>query len=231
MEGNELIELVDKYGTWGGVGMALLTLIYSFIKSEKMGELLKGIAGWFRKSFSGKGDDVTISDIVNHDIFTQMDYWTYSKVPTYDFGTDYRNVVFRKYLAIYLRVYKKNLKAFVQSGDFKKMDRAELWTTWLSTFNKIVYEYELECKSAGIPDVVINKMKERNNDSLQLMMELSHSIIVSNFYADEDNLLRVYSIMNIILSVSESTIIGAEKVCSTINGELRGQTMDGFTEL
>lgn len=227
----DLVQLMEKYGQLGGLGIGALTVLFTLLKSDKMTKVWEKIIDSVSKKMSGKKKGtLTVSDITNHDIFNHIDYWTYSKIPTYAFSSEYRNVVFRKYLTIYLRSYKRLLKDLVVSGDYRKMERAELWKTWLDTFNRIVREYETECRTAGIPEIVISKMKEKNNESLQLMIELSNGIIHSGFYDDDENLLRVFSIMNIILSVIESTIINAEKVGNSINGELRGLSMDGHTE-
>ena len=71
--------------------------------------------------------DVALSDITNHDIFNYIDFWTYSKVPTIQFSTEYRTAVFRKYLAIYLKSYKKKISEFVNSREYQAMDDAKVW--------------------------------------------------------------------------------------------------------
>jgi len=54
----------------------------------------------------------------------------------------------------------------------------------------------------------------------------------SDFKPDEsdDNYLKLYSILNIILSILENTISNAGPICDSINGELKGKSMDGHTE-
>lgn len=231
MEGMDLVQLIEKYGQWGGIGVGILTILYTLLTSDKMSTVWGKIIDGVSKKMSRKKKGVlSVSDITNHDIFNHIDYWTHSKIPIYTFSSEYRKVVFRKYLTIYLRSHKRLLRDIVVSGDYRKMEKAELWKTWLDTFNRIVMDYESECRTAGIPEIVISKMKEKNNESIQLMIELSNSIIHSGFYDDDDNLLRVFSIMNIMFSVIESTIMNAEKVGNSINGELRGLSMDGHTE-
>ena len=88
--------------------------------------------------------------------------------------------------------------------------------------NKIVMNYENDSLNAGIPSIVIDKMKEKNRDTIQLTIDLIGNISNSQFYESKDNLLKVYSILNIVLSVLESTISNSESVCNSINGQLRG---------
>lgn len=170
------------------------------------------------------------SDIINHDIFNFIDFWTYSKVPTFKFSTDYRTVVFKKYLTIFLKQHKINLHNWISEKKFANMDDSELWASSLALINKIVYDYETEMANVGIPSVVIEKMKIRNNESISLTIDLLESICSSQFYKSEKNLLKVYSILNILLSVLENTISSSIYICNSINGQLRGLSMDGEVE-
>ena len=75
-------------------------------------------------------------------------------------------------------------------------------------------------------------MKAKNNDTIQLTIDLISNVSNSQFYESDDNLLKVYSILNIILSVLENTISNSEIVCNSINGQLSGlTTFDGDKEI
>lgn len=174
--------------------------------------------------------EVKESDVINHEIFNHIDFWLYSHVPTIEFSSKYRTVVFRKYLHIYLKSYKDTLHIFVNSGEFKTMDDSELRKALMRFITDTVYRYETEMSIAGIPPVIINKMKVKNNDTLSLTRDLVNSICDSRFYNSEHNLLKVFSLLNIILSILENTISNTVEVCDSINGELKGFSMDGFTE-
>jgi len=170
------------------------------------------------------------TDVINHDIFNYIDYWIYSKVPTLEFSTEYRTVVFRRYLKILLQKHKSNLQDWIQSKNFEEMDNSKLWTSVLSVINNIVYDYESEMESSGIPKVIIEKMKLRNNDTISLTIDLLESICNSQFYDSDKNLLKVYSILNILLCVLEYTISSSERVCNSINGQLKGMSIEGKVE-
>ena len=55
-------------------------------------------------------------------------------------------------------------------------------------------------------------------------------ICSSQFYDSEQNLLKVYSILNILQTVLENTVNSSNVICDGINGVLKGQTYNGFTE-
>lgn len=232
----DLFKVWQEYGLEGLIAAIITLLITGLIKSGRLGQFFTKLSDKLIEFFIEKkvgndiGSHIGESNIINHDIFNYIDFWMYSKVPTFQFSTEYRTIVFKKYLTVYLKSYKKELKSLVDSGEFKKMDSSELWKTMIDQLNKIVYDYETGARQLKIPDVVINKMKLKNNDTIQLTMDLIESVANSQFYEGENNYLKVYSILNIILSVLESTISNSEMICNSINGELRGLSMDGVTE-
>ena len=83
-------------------------------------------------------------------------------------------------------------------------------------------EYEKECDEWGIPKIVVMKMKSKNNDTIVLTIDIIEGIINSKFYESENNYLKMYSILNILLSILENTISNSIGVCDSINGQLRG---------
>lgn len=230
-------ELIEAYGVRGLIFGIIILIITSIVKSSVVSSFFTKLGDkfidWFLKKQSSHDENVVHeSDITNHDIFNYIDFWIYSKVPTFQFSTEYRTIIFRKYLTIYLKSYKKGLSDFVESGNYKKMDQSELWKSFLSMTNNIVCDYERKAKESDIPDIVISKMKEKNNDTIQLNIDLISNVSNSQFYESQDNLLKVYSILNIILSVLENTISNSESICNSINGQLSGlSTFDNGIEI
>lgn len=226
---NDITSLIDKYGIKGAIFIIFSFLLIAVFKSKWFSGLLSKLSDKFIERFiknktkdSSMVRNINDSDISNHDVFNYIDFWMYSKVPTFQFSTEYRTVVFRKYLTIYLRSYKNNISKFITSKDYQEMDEAKLSTTLLNLINRIVYDYEREMEEIGIPTVVIKKMKVKNNDTITLTIDLIEGICSSQFYSSDKNFLKVYSILNILLSVLENTISNSESVCNSINGQLKG---------
>jgi len=238
MNYTDLVPLVEKHGLKGILTSAVLFGIYTLIKSNWFGNFMGKISDWFIDKFmSNKVKEVessvrkiNISDIDNHDVFNYIDFWTYSKVPTFQFSTEYRTVVFRKYLTIYLKNYKRNIEKFVAGKTYETMDEPQILKSFLNLINQTVYDYEREMVEVSIPAVIIEKMKIKNNDNILLTIDLVEGICSSQFYDSEKNLLKVYSILNIIMSVLENTINSSESICNSINGALHGLTYEGKTE-
>lgn len=233
------LNIKEIFEIWGWPGLiisCIILVIITILKSEFISKIVSKLSDWIVERFmKNKVKDtvekkITQSDITNHDIFNYIDFWVYSKVPTFQFSTEYRTAVFRKYLTIYLKSYKSVLVNYVNSKEFESMDDAQICKSLLNLVNTIVYEYEKEMSNVGIPNIIIDKMKEKNNTTISLMLDLIDGVCGSQFYKSENNLLKVYSILNILLSVLENTISNSETVCNSINGALKGLVFDGKTE-
>jgi hypothetical protein len=225
-----LVEIFKQYGFWGFISVALVLAFISAIKSDWIKAAYTKLADKFVEKFMKEktkdtslvlANQITESDITSHEIFNYINLWKFSMVPTLNFSTEYRTIVFRKYLSIYLECYKEDLKAFLKT-DYKSMGASEIKGSFLDLINKIIYDYERKMVDAGIPKIIIEKMKVRNNDTIHLTIDLIEGICGSNFYDSDNNYLKVYSILNIILSVLDNTIANSESTCNSINGQLAG---------
>ena len=232
MNFSDIIKYADGYGLGGVIILSIISMIIALSKLEWIGKLVTNLVSKKpkNKSIEPFKKSIKETDIVNHDIIRFIDFWLYSKVPTFQFSTEYRTAVFRKYIEIYLKGYKKNITSFINSGKFKTMDDAEIWKCSLGLINNTIYDYESEMRKDGIPETIIEKMKVKNNDTLSLTIDLIEGICNSNFYSSDNNLLKAYSILNILLSILENTISHSESVCDSINGELKGFKYKGFKE-
>jgi hypothetical protein len=231
-------DLFKNYGFGGAIIFSIILIFMFAIKNQWFSDIFSKLSEKFverfmrnkTKDLTTVAKNITESDISNHDVFNYIDFWVHSKVPTIQFSTEYRTAVFRRYLSVYLRSYKKNLISFVNDGSYQQMDDAQLWKAFLNLINNIVYDYERESEDIQIPKIVIEKMKSKNNDTIVLTIDLIEGICGSQFYTSDKNYLKVYSILNILLSVLENTISNSENVCNSINGQLKGLTFEGKTE-
>jgi hypothetical protein len=223
----EFVQLLKSYKIESAGLIGIAVVLYILIKNGVLNKVFttafeKYIDYFIKNKNKSNLAQVSNTDIMSHDIFSYIDFWRYSKVPTLKFSSDFRTVVFRKYLSIYLKSHKEKIQSYVNSKTFLNMSDSELWRSLLTLLNDIVYNYESEMINSGIPKLVVEKMKSRNNDMITLTINLIENICTSNFYKTDDNLLKVYSVLNILLSILENAIQNSETVCNSINGELRG---------
>ena len=217
----DLENFLSNYGLHGGILIILSFIFLAIYKSKWFNEKISNLIDKLLKK--SPENPINISHVINHNMFNYIDFWIYSKVPTLNFATEYRTIIFRKYLTILLMKYRDNVQKYISSAVYEKMDDQELWKSVLSLLNTIVYDYEKEMESMGIPKIVINKMKTRNNETITLIIELTESVCSCEFYNSEHNLLKIYIIQNILLAVLQNAISNSEIVCNSINGDLKGQ--------
>ena len=233
---NETLKFLQNSGWLTIVILIILLILYSITRTKWFGDFIgkvgdKLISKFFKKKKEPvEPNHIVESDIINHDIFNYIDLWQFNMVPTLQYSTEYRTVVFRKYLRIYLEKHRENINQFVADGKYKNMSETELWKNFFQLINDITYDYEKEMAQVGIPPVIIEKMKLKNNDTLSLTIDLIEGICNSQFYESEGNLLKIYSILNIMLSILENTVSNSSTICNSINGQLAGLQMDGKIE-
>ena len=232
-----LFDLVAEHGVLTALIVVVIFVVVMLAKANLLGDIFKGIGKKIKNRKNKKNKEnnntqiqVKESDIINHEIFNLIDFWVYSKIPTIQLSTEFRTAVFQKYLHIYFKSYKDILHIHVNDGSYKEMDNPELRQFLLKIITDIVFDYETEMRKARIPEIVISRMKAKNNDTLNLTIDLINSICDSAFYNSEHNLLKVYSFLNIVLSILENTMSHCEEVSESINGELKGLRYDGFIE-
>ena len=203
-------------------------LIALFKNNEKAAKVLN----WIKKNVSIKNSEpkITESQVINHQLFNYINFWLHNKIPTLSFRTEYRNIVFRKYLKIFYSSHYKILKDYVKSEKYKGVDIPTIEKQMVRIVTDITVDYEKTMLSEGIPDVIVSKMKIVLKRDLELLINLIQKISVSPVYDGDDNLLRVYSFLNVVNSILESTITNIIEVCDSINGELAGLSMGGKTE-
>lgn len=217
-------DLKEIFASYGIFGVILSVVVFAvFIKPE----LFKNIKDLFTKN----NVSILETQLSNHVVFSQFDFWMVQKIPTLNFKSKFRNLVFRDYLTIYLKAYKSNIESFINSKKYETLDNNQFWNSISELLNNITKEYEAEMVLIGIPALVIEKMKHRNNDYGQLIRNLAKGISESEFYKSDKNRLKMYSILNIIYPIIEGSIFQSEDVCTVLNGELTGKTYKGETEI
>ena len=117
---NDITSLIDKYGIKGAIFVIFLFLLIAIFKSKWFSMALSKLSDKFIERFMknktkdlDKVRNINVSDISNHDIFNYIDFCMYSKIPTFQFSTEYRTIVFRKYLTLYLKSYKSNISKYI----------------------------------------------------------------------------------------------------------------------
>jgi hypothetical protein len=133
MELKDILEALNHYGIGGTLIGCLILALWLLVKSTWFTNLMTKVSDKVMERFMKKktSDEPKVQiidevDILNHDIFNYIDFWMYSKVPTFQFSTEYRTVVFRMYLTIFLKKHKENIRNYVDKKEFEKMGEAAI---------------------------------------------------------------------------------------------------------
>ena len=222
---------------WLVISSLLAGLLTAFFRSDIFKDFITAILDVYYKIRKTKKAPVKIKkqlvtslDIINHDLFNYIDFWLYNQIPSISLKTSYRSIVFKKYLHYYFKAYRDNIQEFIIQGEYQKMSTPVLKKKLLSLINSTTIKMEKNMRENDIPEVIIIKMKNVLNNRINLTRDLIKQISDSTFYDSQDNLLKIYSFLNIVHSILDNTISNIEPVCNNINGELGGLSMDGFTE-
>jgi len=225
-EFNQILDAFNKWGFKGAIITVITIILLVVVKSEAASTFFGKIFDkLISKAFGGKKKEEVLlkeSDILNHEIFNYIDFWIYSSIPTITMRTEYRTEVFKKYLTIYFRQYSESLHNYINSAKYKEYSKLELKGSIFNLLNDVMRDYEREMISVGVPPVIINSMKVKNNETFHLTLELINSVCDSHFYDTDRNLLKVFTILNILLSTLEYTLSISDDICNSINGELKG---------
>lgn len=227
----DLFDLFSVFGKWGAPIALLLYVCFVIMRSKLFAATFGKIVDWvlslLGKKLTERPKDTDEkltkkSDFSNHEVFSHIDYWVNNRIPTIRYKSDYRTMVFRKYLTILLRHYKISLQKLVSDKSTKEMDGDMLWKTILDMLNDTIFSYEREMEGVGIPKTVIESMKAKNNLTLVLTFSLLETVCVSKLYDSENNHLKMYAVLNTMMSILDHSISLSEMVCSEINGALSG---------
>jgi hypothetical protein len=229
---NAIFDLVKEHGALTSILSitAFIALIFYRNKLSERWKSLRKVSVKVKVNDEEEKVNATDLDIINHEIFVTIEHWLESKIPTIILKTEFRTLVFTKYLDLYFRAYKEVIFEFVKDGSYKEMKGPELKQFLLQIFTDVVNEYENNMRKIKLPDVIIAKMKAKNNETLNLSRDLVSHITDNSFYNSEDNSLKVYSFLNIVLSILENTLAHCEELSNTLNGELKGIKFEGVSE-
>lgn len=225
----EIIKITTHFEDKGIGFIITISVLVIVTKSKAVKNILSKLLNFFVDKLLMKKESsieikLTESDLIHHDIFSYIEYWTQSNINKINFSTEFRTMVFRKYLKIYLNTYSKEFKTYLIDRSYKVMGDAELRNSIQSLLTRIEVKYEENMIEAGIPQVVIEKMRISNTTTSMMLFNTTENICDSLHYKSEYNYLKIYSIMNTVQGILDAVITQSEKTCNSINGELSGKT-------
>lgn len=187
------------------------------------------IADFFNWLFSSiskkKTNSLTESNVLKHTIFNRLMGWADGDVMSLRFSTDYRTIIFRKYLLLYLECHHNKIKSFIDDKGFQTMDGPQLLSAISDLITEINREHEKRMIDFGIPYVVIERMKKYTTINLSMAHGHLRNIFENDFYSSANNFLRMYTALNIITLLIQVVLNNSEIIFNSMGDELSGRTI------
>jgi hypothetical protein len=212
------------------VGSIILGLFKSGKATEIISAIIDALPGKKKKIEENNIRKISESDIINHELFSYAGFWLNNKIPSLKLKTEFRTVVFRDYLNVFFTKFVNNIQHFINQGVYKNMDNTQMRKELFNILNTTLIEIDNELRNKKVPNIIIHKMRVLNSSKIGLMTDLVHSICDSSFYDSENNYLKIFSFLNVVYSILDNTIVGAESLFNSLNGELLGLNYKGAIE-
>ena len=132
-------------------------------------------------------------------------------------NSEIRTNMVRKFIRLKLKSVERNFRELVEDVvNGKKISSCD----YNNCITKLVMEYENEARSCNIPELFINKFSVWHTPKINEIRDLTDFISRSSIY--EDTHEKISAILNIILMVLHLTLMDAQNVVMSMNGELDG---------
>lgn len=216
----DIMDTIKTYGIGTTIGLVLLYGLKEYFWSA--------VSLTWNKVFSKK----KTADLNKHPAFHQMENYIAVKIPGMIFEDHGRNEVFKDMLTIMFRSYivmmrKIIIVSFDTKGDptFTSNDD---FTQKLSQYGvQAITEYENEWRKIDVPLICITKFNEWHSNKRDILFTDIQTIANSPFHETyNEKLAAFFDLTFMVLNIS---ILDAEYILKSLNGELSGQVYKGIT--
>lgn len=224
--GDDIFKLVDSEGLPLAIVLVILWIMWSLLRRK--------FTTWLTNSNHPATPPVAhqITNAANlsyHRLFTNSQYRLTVEIPNLDLGG--------KHIPVKQQMFRDLLCIFVKSVYDGCYEIAEydmdLWSSekWVNEINKkmneIIINFNMRCRSEGIPEVVLYKFSKWNQETVENMYESISMVAQSSMY--ESNTARVNTLFLLMDFLIVMSISDAEKTLTELNGEVAGKLYKGLT--
>lgn len=217
--GFDVMEAIKTYGVWSTIGIILLYGLKSYF--------WVGITFLWQKVTAKKKS----ADLNKHPAFHQMENYIVVKIPGMVFEDHGRNEVFKDMLTIMFRSYidmmrKVIIESFDKRGETLFTSNDD-FTQKLSQYGvQAITEYENQWRKIDVPLICITKFNEWHSNKRDILFTDIQTIANSPFHETyNEKLAAFFDLTFMVLNIS---ILDAEYILKSLNGELSGQIYKGI---
>lgn len=180
-----------------------------------------------RKDKKIEADTPIAYDNVHHPIFAIITELQLTKLKNLDLGSPGKTAVFKAMLTAQVNAYKHGIEAyinetFLNDNDFRNKSRLMLL--------RIVDCYEQEWRTLGVPEIVISRYKEIQQEHIEVLMQDIESLTFSRLNENDNSYDEViyYIITHISVILRLSLSSDAFRAIKDLNGTLKTVKYNGL---
>lgn len=206
-----ILEIANNHSIWFMLSMVLMFTFCAFVY---LGILLlkKKIENWnpFKENNS--------KNLLGHKLFQNLRIYLNYEIQHLVIGEKLREALFRDFLIFHFTCIKNEYTHFLERGDLEKMDAQTYKLRMMECQENIVKFYEEKAIREGIPDVVIRKYNEWNEQRIKDCYEYISNICDEQIF--QTNTAKTAVIFDFMIHILNLTVISAKDTVIRLNGEL-----------
>lgn len=156
-----------------------------------------------------------------HPYFNKIDGIIDTKLPIISIGGPVRTEIFRNVLNIYFKTAQDNINTLLE----KNITLDNFLTENYKTANEIIKKSNSNMKEEGVPEVVIKKFNQWNQDRADYILTAISDIDSSNVF--KTVIEKQYTVLSTYVNTSYFVLIDAERTLQSLNGDLTGTIYKG----
>ena len=186
-----------------------------------------------KKSNKTNDDEETKLNLINHPVFTRIEFNKNMVMTGFEFKNKGKELVFKEILFQHLNIYKAELEHLCSHLDGQEMDTNEL----LNRSTKAICEIMGKLQNFYVDDasftdeekevlkIVLDKYHIWDMEREQKTLEMIENICGSSFYPTTYS--KAVTILDMFLFFINDTIDDANKTLNSLNGDLKGLKFKG----
>lgn len=163
----------------------------------------------------------------NHMYFHKMGYMIKITIPTLPIDEPLRREIFRDFLDIKFRVFKKVFEEFINNGDIESLPQPDFQCKLQNAIVLGIQTYEQEARDRNIPEIVITKFNEWHKDTIASTETFIGNVTNSPWYST--NSQRLVAVLDFLVIAFHNTLLDAYTTLINLNGDLDVITYKGLT--
>ena len=218
--GVDVVEALKAYG----IIPTILGIVVVYLLKSYLSTFISYL--WSKVTFKKKP-----ADLNKHPAFHQLENFISVKIPGMSFEDQGRDEVFRDMINIMFKSYIDMMHAIItQSVDIKGesvfTSNDDFIQKMSSYAVRAITEYENQWRKSGVPLVCITKFNDWHSNKRDALFPDIQIIANSAFHESYNE--KIAAFFDEIFMVLNFSILDAEYILTTLNGELTGQTYKGI---